>query len=182
MKPFGLAKNAGNDAATLQKSVSEAARQAGVGYTAIMDLRLRTRPISGHTEATIVEVAGDIDLHAAPGLRAELARAIESAPAPPRVVVDLGGVPFIDSTGVGVLVGALKKAREAGGELAFCGAQKRVRRVFEITGLIGALPLYPARDEALAALASVSSVSSVAVTAQAATAENQTQFTESLDE
>ncbi len=115
-----------------------------------MDLRLRTRPTPDQGQVTVIEVAGELDLHAAPGLRDELARATQALS--PRVIVDLGGVTFIDSTGVGVLVGALKRARQAGGQLAFCGAQKRVRRVFEITGLIGALPLFEARDEAIAAL------------------------------
>ena len=114
-----------------------------------MDLRLRSRPV-GPSEATVVEVAGELDLHAAPGLRAELARATETSA--PRVAVDLTGVTFIDSTGVGVLVGALKRARAAQGELTFCGAGARVKRVFEITGLIGALPLFATRDEAVAAL------------------------------
>ena len=123
-----------------------------------MDLRLRTRPAANppltpdgkRPGATVVEVSGEIDLHSAPQLRAELGRAIEE-PSPPRVVLDLSGVSFLDSTGVGVLVGALKRAREAGGALHFCHAQPRVKRVFEITGLIGALPLFPTRDEALAA-------------------------------
>ena len=114
-----------------------------------MDLRLRTRPSVAPTErATIVEVAGELDLHAAPQLRAEMGRAIESSQAP-RIVADLSGVTFIDSTGVGVLVGALKRTREAGGALHFCNAPARVRRVFEITGLIGVLPLFATREEAV---------------------------------
>ncbi len=114
-----------------------------------MDLRLRTRPSAGQSErATVVEVAGEVDLHSAPQLRAEIGRAIEQS-APPRIVVDLAGVTFLDSTGVGVLVGALKRAREAGGLLHFCNPQPRVCRVFEVTGLLGALPLFATRDEAL---------------------------------
>ena len=116
-----------------------------------MDLRLRTRPSAAPSKSVaVVEVAGELDLHSAPQLRAELNRALENN-ASPRIVVDLAGVTFLDSTGVGVLVGALKRAREAQGALYFCGAQTRVRRVFEITGLIGALPLFVTRDEALAA-------------------------------
>ena len=114
-----------------------------------MDLRLRTRPAPGQTErATVVEVAGELDLHSAPQLRAEIGRTLENKP--PHIVVDLAGVTFLDSTGVGVLVGALKRAREAEIALDFCNAQPRVRRVFEITGLIGALPLFDTREQALA--------------------------------
>ena len=129
-------------------------------YTRVMDLRLRTRPVAEPVRegATVVEVAGELDLHSAPQLRAELARAIESG-APPRVVVDLGGVTFLDSTGVGVLVGALKRAREADGTLHFCNAQARVNRVFEITGLLGALPLFATREAALAAFGPENSAS-----------------------
>lgn len=116
-----------------------------------MDLRLRSRPAPGQSEVTVIEVAGELDLHSAPGLRAELARAAEATA--PRLAVDLSGVTFLDSTGVGVLVGALKRTRQAAGEMAICGAQARVRRVFEITGLIGALPLFATRDEALEFLA-----------------------------
>lgn len=112
-----------------------------------MDLRLRVRT---EEDATVVEVGGEADLHGAPALRAELERV--TAGAAPRVVVDLSEVSFLDSTGVGILVGALKAARRNGGALHFCGAQSRVRRILEITGLIGLLPLFETRAAALAAL------------------------------
>jgi anti-sigma B factor antagonist len=111
-----------------------------------MDLRMRFRTQS---EATVVEVSGEIDLHSAPQLRAELLKAVDAAH--PKVVIDLAEVTFIDSTGIGVLVGALKRAREKGGALNFCGVQTRVKRVFEITGLMKALPLFDSRELALKA-------------------------------
>ncbi len=113
-----------------------------------MDLRTRVRT---QGEATILEVGGEMDLHSAPQLRAALADITQSKQA--RIVVDLSEVMFVDSTGVGALVGALKRAREAGGALHFCGAQPRVRRVFEITGLLGAMPIFDSREEAVAAFA-----------------------------
>jgi anti-sigma B factor antagonist len=102
-----------------------------------MELQLRVYEADG---ATVVEVAGEVELHSAPALREELRRICESPS--PCCVVDMGGVPFIDSTGVGVLVGALKRAREHSGSLAIASPQSRVRRVFEITGLLSALPIY----------------------------------------
>lgn len=116
-----------------------------------MDLRLRVRHIGA---AALVETGGEIDLHSAPQLRAALLKACEM-PAP-RIVVDLSEVTFIDSTGIGVLVGALKRARESGGEVHFCGIQTRVRRVFEITGLLRVLPLFESRDAALEAFGGAS--------------------------
>jgi anti-sigma B factor antagonist len=117
-----------------------------------MDLRLRVRTQS---ETTVVEVSGEIDLHSAPQLRAELLKVGEVAK--PRYVIDLNEVSFIDSTGIGVLVGALKRAREKAGNLHFCGAQSRVKRVFESTGLMRALPLFDSREAAIAAFEGESS-------------------------
>jgi anti-sigma B factor antagonist len=102
-----------------------------------MELQLRIYESGG---ATVVAVSGDIELHSAPKLREELRHVCELEN--PCCVVDMSGVPFIDSTGVGVLVGALKRAREHGGNLTIACPQVRVRRVFEITGLLGALPIY----------------------------------------
>jgi anti-sigma B factor antagonist len=121
-----------------------------------MDLRLRSRAVDG---AMVLEVSGEVDLHCAPQLRAELVRVTE-VPSP-QIVVDLAGVSFIDSTGIGVLVGGLKKARERSGEIAFCSPQTRVKRVFEITGLLQALPLFETRLQALNALQAKEKAASV---------------------
>jgi anti-sigma B factor antagonist len=108
-----------------------------------MELQLRVYETEG---ATVVEIFGDVELHSAPALREELRRICELKN--PCCVVDMKGVPFIDSTGVGVLVGALKRAREHDGSLTIARPQPRVRRVFEITGLLGALPIYDSLEAA----------------------------------
>ena len=108
-----------------------------------MELQLRVYESSG---TTIVEAGGEVELHNAPGLREELRRVCETQN--PCCVVDMSDVSFIDSTGVGVLVGALKRAREHGGVLTIACPQPRVRRVFEITGLLGALPIYESLEAA----------------------------------
>ena len=110
-----------------------------------MGMELRTYDAGG---ATVVEAIGDLELHTASQLREELQRVCEAPDA--FCVVDMSGVPFIDSTGVGVLVGALKRAREQGGAFVIACPQPRVRRVFEITGLLDALPI----QESLAAATS----------------------------
>jgi putative ATPase len=110
----------------------------------IMELNLRT--YNSPESSTILEVQGEVELHNAPKLRAQLHLLCGSPN--PRVIVDLGQVSFIDSTGIGVLVGALKRAREASGDLIIVGARDRVHRIFEITGLLGALPLAKTVDEA----------------------------------
>ena len=117
-----------------------------------MDLKWKIRP---YGEATLVEVEGEIDLHSAPGFKSALLEL--DAPLSARVALDMSGVSFLDSTGIGALVGVLKKTRERGGQIAFFGAQPRVKRVFEIAGLWSALPFFASRDAALAHLLPASS-------------------------
>lgn len=112
-----------------------------------MDLRLRSRKSGA---ASVVEVGGEVELHSASQLRDELMRASEVEK--PCVVVDLTRVTFIDSTGLGVLVGALKRVRERGALSLVC-PQRAVRRVFEITGLTQVFPIYDTLEEAVASCA-----------------------------
>lgn len=109
-----------------------------------MNLQLRTYQ---KDEVSVVEVAGDIELSNASQLRADLRSVCEAEPC--NIIVDMSQVTFIDSTGIGVLVGALKRTREHNGSFALICPQPRVRRVFEITGLLQALPLFNSMDEAL---------------------------------
>ncbi|HEX8236431.1 MAG TPA: STAS domain-containing protein [Abditibacteriaceae bacterium] len=109
-----------------------------------MDLRLRSRRTGS---ATVVEVGGEVELHSANQLRDELLRAGEAEH--PCVVVDLSRVTFIDSTGLGVLVGALKRVREKGALSLVC-PQRQVRRVFEITGLTKVFPMFDNLEAAVA--------------------------------
>ena len=57
-------------------------------------------------------------------------------------MVDLDGVEFLDSTGLGVLVGALKRVRTNNGELALVCSESRILKVFEITGLTKVFPMH----------------------------------------
>ena len=81
-----------------------------------------------------IVVKGDIDIAAAPDLLRRLDEAIDADPGG-LVVVDFDAVTFIDSTGLGVLVAAQRRARTAGGTLGVVGVPDRVRQVFEVTGL-----------------------------------------------
>ena len=81
----------------------------------------------------MVEVSGEVDVYTAPRLREAVVSAIDGGSL--RLVVDVDNVEFLDSTGVGVLVGALKKVRSGGGTLDIVCTQPRLLKIFEITGL-----------------------------------------------
>jgi anti-sigma B factor antagonist len=81
----------------------------------------------------VVAVSGEVDVATAPTLRDRLQAAVAQDHS--TIVVDLGGVTFLDSTALGVLVGALKRCRDAGGDLRLVAREPRVLKVFEITGL-----------------------------------------------
>lgn len=112
-----------------------------------MDLNFETseRQVDG---TTVIEVTGEVDVATAPDLKRQLQRCVEQART--KVVVDLLGVPFLDSTGLGVLVEAAKGLGDQGGSLRIVLSEPRVTKVFEITGLTGTLPIYADLEQALA--------------------------------
>ena len=104
----------------------------------------------------VVTLRGELDAHDAPRLKADFTAAIEGAAglaAAPRVVLDLAAVAFLDSTVLGTIVGALRRVREAEGELVVVLPEMQARRIFEITGLDRVLNVQRTRADALAALA-----------------------------
>lgn len=110
-----------------------------------MDLTVSTRTVG---EFTVVDVSGEVDVVSAPTLRQLLNQAIVEGGT--RLVVDLTQVPFLDSTGLGVLVGRLKVVRQQEGELRLVIASDRLLRNFKITGLDKVFPIFPTAKEAAA--------------------------------
>jgi anti-sigma B factor antagonist len=87
-----------------------------------------------HEDHTVVIASGEIDLYTAPRLHAELAAVIADR-APSRVVVDMSGVEFCDSTGMNVLLSCLRQARELGGEMELAAPRPAVKKILQVTGL-----------------------------------------------
>lgn len=110
-----------------------------------MELQLTTRH---EGDVAIVDAQGEVDVFTAPGLDAELDALVSGGSS--RLVVDLSGVAFLDSTGLGVLVKALKRAREADGWLRLVVTGDRIRKIFEITGLDASIPIFDTAQDAIA--------------------------------
>ncbi|WP_246945298.1 STAS domain-containing protein [Bacillus pinisoli] len=80
-----------------------------------------------------VAVLGEVDAYTAPKLKEQLVPLAEEKEA--QLIIDLSGVSYIDSTGLGVFIGVLKLTRKHGGSLQLVGLNERVKRLFTITGL-----------------------------------------------
>ncbi len=111
-----------------------------------MDLSLTTREADGKT---IVSVGGEIDVYTAPKLRDKISDLVAAGAYD--IVVDMQQVEFLDSTGLGVLVGGLKKVRAHDGSLRLVCNQDRLLKIFRITGLAKVFVIHETADEALAA-------------------------------
>jgi len=99
-------------------------------------------------DRTVVEVSGEVDVYTAAILREKLVDLIDAHHTD--LVVDLTGVGFLDSTGLGVLVGALKKIRGSGGRLQLVIDQDKVMKVFRITALDQVFTIHEDLEAALA--------------------------------
>jgi anti-sigma B factor antagonist len=93
----------------------------------------------------VIGVCGDVDAFTASALKEQLFAGIDSGA--DRIVIDLAASTLIDSTGLGVLVAGLKRAR--GRELCIASDDDDLRRIFRIVGLDRAFSMYPTRADAL---------------------------------
>jgi anti-sigma B factor antagonist len=110
-----------------------------------MKFELNTTELSPQHFAVTLE--GDVDLYTAPELKSELHRLIDGGAT--RIVVDLTSATFIDSTTLGVLLGALKRFRPSGGELVLVCSDPNIRRIFEITLLDRVFAIFGTRESAI---------------------------------
>lgn len=96
-------------------------------------------PDQADRSASVVVVAGEVDVETSPKLAGTIRQVLRTAPA--RVVVDMGGVEFIDASGIGVLLAAADAARHNGAAVVVRRPSKSVRRVMDLLQLDGALPV-----------------------------------------
>jgi anti-sigma B factor antagonist len=103
-----------------------------------MDLTLNE--YSAAPGRTVVEVSGEIDVYTAPRLREALISLVDAGSY--RLIIDMEGVEFLDSTGLGVLVGGLKRVRAHDGGIDLVCTQGKILRIFRITGLSKVFPIH----------------------------------------
>jgi anti-sigma B factor antagonist len=108
-----------------------------------VELSLATRSVSDHV---VLEIGGEIDVYTAPRLRERLT--VMLAAGEKHIVVDLGRVEFLDSTGLGVLVGTHRRLRASEGSLNLVCPHERLLKIFRITGLDTVFSIHPSVEDA----------------------------------
>jgi anti-sigma B factor antagonist len=117
------------------------ARGTGVTTNGAADLSIRTTDAGDHILITVI---GDLDLESAPAMTAALKKVMGERP----VVIDLSGVDFMDSSGLGVLVGAHQQAAA----LLLAAPNQRLQKIFKITKLHKVFALHETLTEAVSSL------------------------------
>jgi anti-sigma B factor antagonist len=100
-------------------------------------------------DCAVLRMAGEMDVFTSPKLRQQVADLAENGTI--HVIADLRGLEFLDSTGLGALVGSLKRLRVRQGSLMVVTSGGRILRLFQITGLIRAFALYRSVLDAISA-------------------------------
>ena len=111
-----------------------------------MDLEVDTQE---RDRWSVVSLRGEIDVYTAPRLRQALIDLIEGGASD--ILVDMSRVDFLDSTGLGVLVGGLKRVKAKDGSLEIVATQDKILKIFEITGLSKVFPIHDSVDAAVSA-------------------------------
>ena len=110
-----------------------------------MNLRVETRSV--REGVAVIALSGEADVYTSPRIKQEIVDLLNNGVT--RLVVDLTGVEYLDSTGLGVLIGGLKRARERDGDLKLICDNVRILRIFEITGLTKIFDIHRSESEAL---------------------------------
>jgi anti-sigma B factor antagonist len=96
----------------------------------------------------VFELTGSLDIATSPTVRAALTSASERGNH--RLIADLSRVDFLDSTGLGALIGGQRRAKEFGGEVRLVAKEGQILRLLRITGLLKVFAVYPTLEDAVA--------------------------------
>lgn len=98
-------------------------------------------------DITVVSLSGELDTYSCPNLRQAVAELVDKGHL--KVVLNLEQVEYIDSAGLGTLVGNLKRVSERGGQLKLVNCNSQIQKVFNITGLVRIFEQYDSESDAI---------------------------------
>jgi len=104
-----------------------------------------------HSDTLIARLDGEIDLRVTDDLRRRLERELDHSRAR-NLILNMSGVTFLDSSGLGVILGRYKRIVSQGGSMALVGVSPAVRRVLEFSGVTRLSRIYESETEALAGI------------------------------
>ncbi len=109
-----------------------------------MDLKIE---VEEKDNVMLLKLDGEVDVYTAPKLKSRLVELVDQGKF--KIVVDLEQVDFMDSSGLGVLVGGLKRVRSHEGAIALICTQENILKIFRITGLVKVFPIFEDQDQAI---------------------------------
>lgn len=109
-----------------------------------MDLKI---DVEEKDAAVLLRLDGEVDVYTAPKLKSRLIDLVDQGKF--KIIVDLEKVDFMDSSGLGVLVGGLKRVRSHEGAIALICTQENILKIFRITGLVKVFPIFENESQAI---------------------------------
>ncbi|HEY8313329.1 MAG TPA: STAS domain-containing protein [Candidatus Baltobacteraceae bacterium] len=113
-----------------------------------MDIKVNVREAQG--DSYVVDLNGEIDVYTSPKVKDAIGDLIDKGHY--NLIINLEKVRYIDSTGLGVLIGGLKRVREHGGTVNLVCTNPQIKKIFDITGLVKIFGIYDDEDAAMKAL------------------------------
>lgn len=110
-----------------------------------MDIKISTKQLKDNRQ--VVEIQGEIDVYTSPKVKEAITALIEQGNY--FLVINLEDVRYIDSTGLGVLIGALKRVREHEGNITLVCNNPQIKKIFNITGLVKIFGISKTEEEAI---------------------------------
>ena len=113
-----------------------------------MDIKVHVHGQDGRPH--VVELSGEIDVYTSPKVKDAITELIDKGHY--NLVINLEKVRYIDSTGLGVLIGGLKRVREHGGSVNLVCTNPQIKKIFDITGLVKIFGIFDDEPSAMKAL------------------------------
>ncbi|HEY3280952.1 MAG TPA: STAS domain-containing protein [Armatimonadota bacterium] len=109
-----------------------------------MELNIQVRKVD---DVAVVVLSGELDTYSCPNLRQSVGDLVDQGHL--KIVLNLKDVEYVDSAGLGTLVGNLKRVTEKGGQLKLVNCNAQIQKVFNITGLVRIFEQYDSEEAAI---------------------------------